>query len=145
MPNILIVDDQPCVRKLISQELIRDGHQVDGFADAESVMRHLKSSRPDLVLLEPYLHGPDGWELLRYIKKQDPDLRVLIVTACDSFLDDRRVYLADGCLKKSFDFFKLKQKIANLLGGKPSPQGEFESNRHSSKFSVPHLDRLGSA
>ena len=144
MPNILIVDNQPCVRELISQELMHDGHQVEGFADAESVMRHLRSSRPDLVLLEPYVHGPDGWELLRHIKKQDPDLPVLIVTACDSFLDDPRVYLADGCFKKSFDFLKLKQKIASLLGGKPSPQAELESNRHSSKSSVPHLDWLGS-
>ena len=145
MPNILIIDDEPCVRELISRELMHDGHQVEGFADAESVMRHLRSSRPDLVILEPYMHGPSGWELLRHIKKHNPDLPVLIVTACDGFLDDPRVYVADGCFTKSFDFSKLKQKIAYLLRGKPSPQTEFKSNRYSSKFSVPHLDWLDSA
>ncbi len=145
MPNILIIDDQPCVRELISRELMPDGHKVEGFADAESVMRHLRSSRPDLVLLEPYMHGSGGWELLRHIKKHNPDLPVLIVTACDSFLDDPRVYMAEGCFTKSFDLSKLKQKIADLLRGKPSPQAEFKSNRYSSKLSVPHLDWLDSA
>jgi DNA-binding response OmpR family regulator len=145
MPNILIIDDQPCVRELISRELMHDGHQVEGFADAESVMRHLRSSRPDLVLLEPYMHGPGGWELLRHIKKHNPDLPVLIVTACDSFLDDPRVYMAEGCFIKSCDFSKLKQEISYLLRGKPSSQAESKSNRYSGKFSVPHLDWLDSA
>lgn len=144
MPNILIIDDLPCVRELISRELMHDGHQVEGFADAESVIRHLRSSRPDLVLLEPYMHGPDGFELLRHIKKHNPDLPVLIVTACDSFLDDPRVNMADGCFTKSFDFSKLKRKINHLLRRKPSPQAELESNRFCSKFTVPHLDWLNS-
>lgn len=145
MPNILIIDDQSCVRELISRELIHEGHQVEGFANAESVIPHLRSSRPDLVLLEPYMHGSGGWELLRDIKKHNPDLPVLIVTACESFLDDPRIYMAEGCFTKSFDLSKLKQKIAYLLHGKPSSQAEFKSNRYSSKLSVPHLDWLDSA
>jgi DNA-binding response OmpR family regulator len=145
MPNILVIDDQPCVRELISQELMHDGYQVEGFADAESVMQHLKSSRPDLVLLEPYMHGPEGFELLGHIKKHNPDLPVLIVTACDSFLDDPRLYMAEGCFTKRFDFSKLKQKIAYLLRGKPSPQPELKSKGYSSKFGVPRLDWLDSA
>lgn len=145
MPNILIIDDQPCVRELISRELMHNGHQVEGFADAESVMQHLRSSRPDLVLLEPYMHGQSGFQLLRHIKKHNPDLPVLVVTACDSFLDDPRVNMADGCFTKSFELSKLKQKIAYLLRGKPSPEAELKSNRHCSKFSVQHLDWLNSA
>jgi two-component system response regulator (stage 0 sporulation protein F) len=144
MANIVIIDGQPCVRKLISRELIHDGHQVESFADAESVMRHLRSSRPDLVLLEPYMHDSDGWELLRHIKKDDPDLPVLIVTACKSFLDDPRSYMAEGCLAKSFDLSSLKQKIACLLRGKPSAQLKLQSNRHFNKFSVLHLNWLDS-
>ena len=144
MPNILIIDDQPCVRELISRELMHDGHQVEGFVDAQSVMRRLRSSPPDLVLLEPHTHGSGGWELLRHIKKHNPDMPVLILTGCDSFLDDPRIYMAEGCFTKSFDFSKLKQKISYLLRGKPSPQAEFRSNRYSSKFSVPHLNWLDS-
>ena len=136
MPNILIVDDQPCVLELISQELMNDGHQVDGFTAAESVMRHLRSSRPDLVLLEPFLHGHDGWELLRHIKKQAPDLPVLIVTARKSFLDDPRAYLADGCFTKSFDFSKLKQKVAALLNRQQDPQVTPKARSHAPEVAL---------
>jgi DNA-binding response OmpR family regulator len=144
MPKILIIDAQPCVRKLISQELIQEGHQVESFANPRRVMEHLQSTLPDLVLLEPNSHGPQGWELLRYIKNQTPDLPVLIVTACVSFLDHPCVKLADEFFVKGFDFSKLKKKIANLLARKSAAEAGSGLDRHSSKLGVPHLDWLGS-
>ena len=139
MPGILIVDDQPCVRALLSEELVDEGYRVEGLGDAESVRTRLRFTRPDLVLLDLYLDGPDGWELLRDIKRQDPELPVLIVTAYDSFVDDPRLSQADGYFVKSLDFTDLKQKIADLLRRKPSLQIEAEANRHFGKFSVADL------
>ena len=52
MANILIVDDQPCVRELLSEELICEGYRVASADDVESARRHLRSSRPDLLLLD---------------------------------------------------------------------------------------------
>ena len=77
MPGILIVDDQPCIRALLSEELVDEGYRVEGLGDAESVRTRLRFMRPDLVLLDLYLDGADGWELLRDIKRQDPELPVL--------------------------------------------------------------------
>lgn len=139
MPGILIVDDQPCVRALLSEELMDEGYRVEGLGDAESVRTRLRFTRPDLVLLDLYLDGPDGWELLRDIKRQDPELPVLIVTAYDSFVDDPRLSQADGYFVKSLDFTDLKQKIADLLRRKPSLQIEAEANRHFGKFSAVDL------
>jgi len=143
MAKILIVDDQPCVRKLISQELIQEGHEVESFAIPSLLMEHLKSTLPDLVLLEPHFHGSQGWELLRYIKKQAPDLPVFIVTACASFLNHPRVKLADKFFIKSFDFSKLKEKIADLFVQKSTSVSESQLDRHLSN-SAPYLDWLGS-
>lgn len=139
MPGILIVDDQPCVRALLSEQLVDEGYRVEGLGDAESVRTRLRFTRPDLVLLDLYLDGPDGWELLRDIKRQDPELPVLIVTAYDSFVDDPRLSQADGYFVKSLDFTDLKQKIADLLRRKPSLQIEAEANRRFGKFSVVDL------
>lgn len=41
MANILIVDDQPCVRELLSEELILEGYRVHAAGDAESIREHL--------------------------------------------------------------------------------------------------------
>jgi len=116
MANILIVDDQPYFRELLSEELIHEGYQVSSIGDAESIHGHLTDSRPDLVLLDLCLNGFEGWEVLRVIKRTDPNLPVLIVTAYDSFVDDPRVSQADGYLIKSFVALdELKQKIADVL------------------------------
>ncbi len=90
--------------------------------DAESVIGHLRFSRPDLVLLDLYLDGPDGWEVLRDIKNQDPHLPVVIFTAYDSFMDDPRLSQADGYVIKSIDLGELKQKIAEFLNRKTANQ-----------------------
>jgi DNA-binding response OmpR family regulator len=136
MPNVLIVDDQPCIRKLLSEELIYEGYQVETAGDGESAKASVRCSPPDLVLLDLYLDGPDGWEVLRDIKRQDPHLPVLIVTAYDSFEDDPRLSMADGYVVKSIDFRELKQKIANALGRKACHQGKVEAKAYSPQVSV---------
>jgi CheY-like chemotaxis protein len=118
MANISILEESPCVRELIFQELAGDGHHVDGFADPKSLIRFLRSSRPDLIILEPQLRDRDGWDLLRYIKKRFPDLPILLLSASKSLLDDPRASLADGSLKKGFDFSALKQAVTACLQGK---------------------------
>ena len=116
MPSILIVDDQPSIQKLFSEELENEGYTVDSVGDAMSVEERIKEQQPDVVLLDLYLKGFEGWEILREIKSRDPELPVLILTAYDSYVDDPRVSEADGYILKSFlHFDKLKQKIADVL------------------------------
>jgi len=118
MPNILIVDDQPCIRELLGEELVSEGYRIQSTGNARSVRGHVKSSWPDLVLLDLYLDGLDGWEVLRDIKRQDPHLPVIIFTAYDSFVDDPRLSEADGYVIKSVCLDELKQKIGDVLNWK---------------------------
>jgi DNA-binding response OmpR family regulator len=137
MANILILEETPCVRELISEALTGDGHRVDGFANREPVIPYLRSSRPDVVILEPQLQDGDGWHLLRHIKTQHPDLPVLLLAASEGLLDDPRASLADGCLKKSFNFTVLKQAVAAWLCGKPrSPQRTPRKRAHPSRVAL---------
>lgn len=131
MASILIVDDQPCVRQLLSEELICDGYRVAGADDAESVWRHLRSSRPDLVILDLYLDGQDGFKVLHNIKKKDPHLPVIIYTAYDSYREDPRLSEADGYLIKSIALDELKNKIANVLSRKLVSQQGMEAKTPS--------------
>jgi DNA-binding NtrC family response regulator len=115
MAKILIVDDQPCVREIFAEELISEGHQVVTAGDAESVKGHLRFSRLDLVLLDLYLEGPNGIDVLRDIKRERPNLPVIILTAYDSFRADPRLSQADGYVIKSICFDELKEKVADVL------------------------------
>jgi DNA-binding NtrC family response regulator len=128
MANILIVDDQPHLQELFSQEFADEGHTIAGLSDAQSVMGYLSNSKADLVLLDLYLNGFEGWDVLHDIKSRYPHLPVLIVTAYDSHVDDARVSEADGYVIKSFIALdKLKQKIAHILG--PKPPSEKDNNK----------------
>ena len=131
MVSILIVDDQPCVRQLLSEELICDGYRVAGADDAESAWRHLRSSRPDLVILDLYLDGQDGFKVLHNIKKKDPHLPVIIYTAYDSYREDPRLSEADGYVIKSIALDELKNKIANVLSRKLVSQQGMEAKTPS--------------
>jgi DNA-binding NtrC family response regulator len=116
MGQILIVDDQECVRQLLRAELTLAGYQVTGVDGAQTAREYLLSSRPELVLLDLYLDGPQGFGLLADIKARYPDVPVVILTAYDGFRDDPRLSKADAYFIKSFDFDSLKRAIAKMLG-----------------------------
>jgi two-component system response regulator (stage 0 sporulation protein F) len=119
MASILIIDDQPYIQKLFSQELMDEGYKVLSTGDAESAKVYLENSKPDLVLLDLFLNGFEGWNVLQEIKRKDPHIPVLIVTAYDTYADDPRLSQADGYMVKSFVHFdELKHKIADVLGQK---------------------------
>lgn len=116
MANILIVDDEAYIREFLSEELASEGYQVASASDAESMWGHLRDSQPDLVLLDLYLKGFKGWEVLSDIKNKDSNLPVLIVTAYDTYEEDTRLSQADGYVIKNFEALgKLKQMIADIL------------------------------
>lgn len=115
MKKILVVDDQQCIRELISEELISEGYRVHSLGDAKSVKVNLRFSKPDLVLLDLYLDEADGFGVLHDIKGQYPEMPVIIYTAYDSYRQDPRVARADGYVIKSMAFDELQEKIADVL------------------------------
>ncbi|MGD9022686.1 MAG: response regulator [Deltaproteobacteria bacterium] len=106
MPKILVVDDQAYIRRLVSDVLVADGYEVQAVGDACSVEGDLTSFRPDLVLLDLYLDGPEGFDLLKAIKCGCPKLPVVIMTAYDSYRDDPRLSQADGYVIKRLKFWE---------------------------------------
>jgi two-component system response regulator (stage 0 sporulation protein F) len=124
MASILIIDDQPCVRQIISEELILEGHRVRSLGDVELVGAHLQRFQTDIVLLDLFLDEFEGFGVCRDIKCRHPELPVVILTAYDSFEDDPRLCMADGYVVKSCDFTELKTKVFDILAQQPVPQKE---------------------
>ena len=90
-------------------------------------MKSISDSKPDLVLLDLYLNGLEGWDVLREIKRKDSHVPVLIVTAYDNYVDDPRLSEADGYILKSFNNIEnLKKKVVEILDRKvTNHQGYF--------------------
>jgi DNA-binding NtrC family response regulator len=89
MASILIVDDQPHVRKLVSKALTSDGYQVATIGDGALTGEYIRKLELDLLLLNSLSEGFDSFELLMDIKREDPKFPVLAyviknITAIDT-------------------------------------------------------------
>ncbi|MFZ0854076.1 MAG: response regulator transcription factor [Hyphomicrobiaceae bacterium] len=79
-PTILIVDDEPPIRKLLRMGLTSQGYQVLEAANGKSALEQLRQ-KPALVVLDLGLPDIDGLELLRRIRHRHSDLPVIVLSS----------------------------------------------------------------
>jgi len=115
MATILLVDDQPYMGEFLAEELADMGHSLKWISDSDSLVAELDQNHPDLVLLDLYLNGFEGWDLLDHIKSHDETIPVVVLTAYDSFSGDPRFSRADGYVIKNVFTDKLKEQITQTL------------------------------
>ena len=84
MATILIVEDEPNVRKLVAINLVRRGHQVLEAENGQQALEYLNSQKPALLILDIKLPDLSGWDILDRITTVpalSTDLPVLVMTA----------------------------------------------------------------
>ncbi|WP_064088274.1 two-component system response regulator LetA [Legionella feeleii] len=121
MIKVLIVDDHALVRMGI-RRLLEDLPDVDVVADAESgeqALTLVKSHKPDVVLLDMKMPGIDGWEVTRRLKKSNPQVKVIAVTAvCAEPMPTRVLQLgAMGYLTKESGAEEMAAAIRKVAKG----------------------------
>jgi two-component system OmpR family response regulator len=71
--KILIVDDEPSNRNILSQELAHEGYSVLAASDGREALRQVESSRPDLIILDYMMPDLSGLKVLRELRKRQND------------------------------------------------------------------------
>lgn len=71
MARILVVDDEPANRMLVTSLLKYAGHQVEEAQNVESALEAAKANRPDLVILDLYLPGMHGTQLVKALRDEE--------------------------------------------------------------------------
>ena len=115
--KILIVEDEPKTGDYLCQGLSEAGFVVDLVRDGREGLHSALAGDYDLVILDVMLPGLDGWQVLTGVRRKDPDLPVLFLTARDQ-VDDRVKGLelgADDYLIKPFAFVELLARVRTLL------------------------------
>ncbi|MGH2520883.1 MAG: response regulator transcription factor [Longimicrobiales bacterium] len=124
MTTILVVDDDPRMRGVLSRGLRFEGYNVQLAADGPEALQIARTAPPDLVVLDIMLPGIDGIEVCRRLR-QGTNAPILMLTARDA-VPDRIAGLdsgADDYLVKPFDFDELLARVRALLR-RVQPQGE---------------------
>lgn len=83
MKSILIIDDDPLIRKTLTSHFSKEGFEVLLAEDGNEGLQKYEESFPDLVLLDIRLPDMDGLEALRKIKERQKNACIIIMTAYD--------------------------------------------------------------
>src|SRR3982751_3280025 len=127
--DILLVDDDPDLLKLISLRLTSAGYRVRTADSGETALAQIAVQRPATVITDLRMPGIDGLQLFEAIHREHPALPVIILTAHGTIPDavtatQRGVF---GFLTKPFDSQELLQKVAaavSLSGGETAGGAE---------------------
>jgi diguanylate cyclase (GGDEF)-like protein len=79
--KILVADDEEEFRRLLSRRAERLGLAVDQASDGKKALEAVRSNRYDLLILDIYMPGASGLEVLKVGREGDPDLQAIVMTA----------------------------------------------------------------
>jgi DNA-binding NarL/FixJ family response regulator len=119
--TVLVVDDHPLMRQglalLINQQ--QDMEICGEAEEAQAAMQAISQRRPDILVLDISLNGPDGLELLKNIRASDPTLPVLILSMHDEAIYAERALRAraNGYIMKQEATEKVLIAIRRILNG----------------------------
>jgi DNA-binding response OmpR family regulator len=115
-PVVLVADDDPNILRLLSLYLGKAGFQVVEAADGEETLRKVRDLRPDLLVLDVMMPGPDGLEVCRSLRRAS-DLPIIILSARGSDVD--RIaglqFGADDYVTKPFNPVELVARVQSVL------------------------------
>ncbi len=117
--QILIVEDEENLRKLLALRLERTGFTVHGEGTGAGGLRYAAEGHPDLIILDVRLPDLTGYEICAVLRKLFHSSRIPIVmlTGLDQPVDQLRGFAhgADAYVTKPFDFAELQKTIEFLL------------------------------
>ncbi|HEY3709569.1 MAG TPA: response regulator transcription factor [Amycolatopsis sp.] len=114
-PRVLVVDDEASLAELLSIALRYEGWQVRTARAGREAVRSAREFRPDAVVLDLMLPDVDGLEVMRWLRADDADLPILLLTARDA-VEDRVAGLTAGGDDYVTKPFSLEEVVARLRG-----------------------------
>ena len=119
--NILIIDDNEQITKMISSFLDMSSHECTVVNDGKEGLELIKTKLFDSIILDLAMPEFDGYEILDALKKEDPSLlkKIIILTASNISMETVRQFKEleiAACLQKPVDIDQLLSKINDVAG-----------------------------
>ena len=114
--QVLLVDDEMEFVSALAERLNLRGFEAETATSGEEALEKINSSPPDVVLLDMLMPGMSGLEVLKRIKRDHPQVRVILLTGRGSW--DSIQGIREGaydCLMKPIQIEELMQIMANAM------------------------------
>ncbi len=115
--NVLVVDDDQCIREVLTILLSRRGHRCESAANGIDAMQKVKQSNFDVVITDLQMPGMDGIALTKELRQHFPELPVMIMTGRpDGSLVESAIGAGAGeVLRKPFEISDLMRRLHKML------------------------------
>jgi DNA-binding response OmpR family regulator len=119
MPRIALIEDEPDMRELISEELEDQGHEVHTATNGQDGLALIQRLKPDIVLADINMPKMNGFQMRTVLRDRHPDLAKIPFVFVSAFADkndvaDGLVVGADHYITKPIDFNMLNGWIKTL-------------------------------
>jgi two-component system response regulator MprA len=117
MPDVLLVDDDAPIRRMLERTLTAEGYATTAVADGGAALAQVERSLPDVIVLDVAMPGLDGLSVTRRLRAKGLAVPILLLTARDA-LHERVEGLdagADDYLVKPFEVEELTARIRALM------------------------------
>ncbi len=119
MRKLLVVDDEPALRFLVSSALEDEGYILLEAEDGLAALDIVAKEKPDLIILDVMMPGLSGYEVCARLKQAPAtsDIKIILLTAKGQEQDRRQSQQAgaDYYLRKPFSPLQLIEIVENLL------------------------------
>lgn len=115
--RILVVDDEDALRIVLSSELASSGYDVTSASDGEEAVTIIQNKQFELVLLDIKMPKMDGFEVLKFIKKNFPTVKVIMLTGFADLKNaiESKKHGAEDFVSKPYDLVDLLTTIERVL------------------------------
>lgn len=101
--HVVLVDDDPGFVETFGALLRHEGYSVAVALTASDARDYLTSHTPDVLITDVRLGAQNGWQLAKFARTHQPDLRVIVVTGCADHLDAESEYWSLPIFLKPFN------------------------------------------
>ena len=115
--RVLVVDDEPRICRLILDVLVQEGYMVEVSFSGADALPLISKYNYHLLITDLEMPGIDGLELIKKVKKRDPDIRAIMITgnAIDDIARWSLRYGIDNTMQKPFNITELKRVVKQVL------------------------------
>ena len=139
--SILVIDDEQEIRESLEQLLKLEGYKADSASTGDEGLKRIDDGVFDLVLLDINLPDRNGLDLLQHIKRDSPEVGVIMITAYDSsqmaFQASKQG--AESYITKPWDNDKLLLEVRNALDKSRLQLENYQLRRALKRYDLPNL------
>jgi CheY-like chemotaxis protein len=111
MAKILIVDDDPVIREMLSLTLTDEGHETIVAGNGNEALTTIETTTPDLIITDIIMPEKEGLQLIRELRKKNKDIKIIAMSGGTPMMDGEQLLQISTMFGANRSFTKPVERI----------------------------------